>query len=545
MSLLQIVDQLCRICSKSSTKIISLNEIVDGRTLVEMLRYCVTVEVFEGDDLPFQCCIDCKFDLIVAYNLVTRCRESDALFRSQLTDSKDALRLLSYESNNATNANQFKTEFKTENECIYAEPLCDLYVSNNEQSNTLVREESGSSLNFKNDDETNNDNKIGEGYMQEDDREDDNETNLENKVDGSDEIEYERKRSRYVKEVSSSSPKRCCKCKTRLKNIEQVEQHSKIHIESRIFDEQIIAARPFECSVCFKRYTTKRSLQIHQREMYIDKQFQCDECDKDFLSESQLTNHKESHDKYSSGRMEQLTKCCACHQQFESEELLRKHADEIHLPESQSSTNDNEKKFICDICHRRYKTKRTLLEHKSKPYLTEQNMCTQCGKVFREQRTLIDHERCHQAERPFVCPICPKTFALKNSYRTHVKTHSLAEDRFKCEICSKGFKKKANLRLHSVMHEPDDDQPVNCNLCPATFARSISLKYHMKRHTDARKYKCDICGASYPFSSDFKRHIMAHKGIKPYVCNVCGKGYPRKDYLRKHLASHNTNNSMF
>ncbi|XP_055632911.1 uncharacterized protein LOC129773335 [Toxorhynchites rutilus septentrionalis] len=540
MSLLQIGDQLCRICSKSSTKIISLNEIVNGRTLTEMLIYCVTIEVSEGDDLPFQCCIDCKFDLIVAYNFVIRCKESDAFFRSQLIDSKDAIPLLSYGSNNATNVNQLKTEFKKENEFVYAEPISDFYALNDEQSNMLLREESEG---FNNDDDVNNDDKIGGGYMQEDDREDDNETNLESNVDDSDadEIVYKRKRSRYAKGKSSSSPKRCCKCKMRLKNIEQVEQHSKKHIESRIFDEQIIAARPFECSVCFKRFTTKRYLVRHQREMYIEKKFKCEECDKDFLSESQLADHKESHDKDSSGRKEKLTKCCACHQQFESEELLRKHADEIHLPESQTSTIDIEKKFICDICHRRYKTKRTLLDHKSKPYRNEQNMCSQCGKVFREKRFLIDHERLHRAERTLVCPICSKTFAIKDSYRKHVKWHSIEKDRFKCEVCNKGFKLKEGLKRHCITHKPDY-RPISCSLCPATFARNVSLKYHMRVHTGEKPFKCNMCDASFACPSNLKQHIMAHKGLKPYICHICGKRYPRQDYLRRHMVSHNANN---
>ncbi|XP_055634672.1 gastrula zinc finger protein XlCGF26.1-like [Toxorhynchites rutilus septentrionalis] len=534
MSVLQIVDQRCRICSKNSTKITSLSEIINGRTLAEMLRYCVTIEVFEGDYLPFQCCVDCKSDLIVAYNLAIRCKESDALFRSQLSDSKDALRLLPYEFNNATNANQLKTEFKTETECVYVEP--DLYTSNDEQSNMLTYEKNGSSSNFNNDDE------IGEGYMQVDDREDDNETNRENNVDDSDdESVFERELRRCVKTKTSSSPKRCCKCKTRLENVEQVEQHSKMHIMSRITDVQITTVRPFECSVCFNRYTKKRFLLRHQREMYIEKKFQCEECDKEFLTESQLANHKESHDKDNSDRKEQLTKCCACYQQFESEELLRKHADEIHLPESQSSTNDNEKKFICDICHRRYKTKRTLLDHKSKPYRNEQNMCTQCGKMFREKRFLIDHERLHQGDRPLVCPVCSKTFAVKDSYRKHVKSHSIEKDRFKCEICSKGFRKKTNLKSHYITHRTDY-RPMSCSICSASFARKATLKLHMRLHTGEKPHKCNMCDASFACPSNLKQHIMAHEGIKPYACHICGKRYPRQDYLRRHMVSHIANN---
>ncbi|XP_055634675.1 zinc finger protein OZF-like [Toxorhynchites rutilus septentrionalis] len=538
MSLLEIDRRSCRICISSSNGIVSLNEIVNGKSLAEMLRYCVKLEIFENDDLPFQCCANCKSDLVVAYNLVIRCKESDALFRNHAKNSKDAMGLTSFESTNLRTDYQLKTEFKAEKERIYAEPIPDLLALSSELSNNLKCDDSGSSSSDTNgNDDYDDDDKIGEEYIQEDAKEDENVTNQENDVD---DIVCERKRRRYVKKKSSSSPKRCCKCRMRLENMEQVEQHSKMHIESRISDKQKIAARPFECSVCFKRYTKKRALLLHQREMFMEKQFRCDECDEDFLTEAQLEDHKETHDKDSSGRKGQLPKCCACYQQFESEELLKKHADEIHLPESQTSTSDNENQFTCDICHRRYKTKRILLDHKSKPYRTKQYQCAQCGRIFRDKCALSDHERCHQGERPFVCPVCSKTFAIKDSYRKHVKSHSIEDDRFKCEVCGKGFKTKGNLKDHYITHA-SDYRPLSCSLCSATFARKSCLKSHMRMHTGEKPFQCNMCDASYAFSSDLKRHIMAHKGIKPYICNVCGRGYPRQDYLRKHLASHNAN----
>ncbi|XP_055634674.1 oocyte zinc finger protein XlCOF6-like [Toxorhynchites rutilus septentrionalis] len=528
MSSLQINSQSCRICINKSEKVISLNEIINGRTLVEMLRYCVKLEIFENDDLPFQCCADCKSDLVVAYNLVIRCKESDALYRSQLKNSKDVTKLTSFESNNMTTDIQFKTEIKGEHECIYAEPISDLFALSDESgSNRMKRDHSRSS---SEDDDCDDDDKIGDDIQE------------KNAVD---EIICELKRRKCVKKESLFSPKRCCKCKMRLENIEQVEQHSKTHIESKVTDKQKITARPFECSVCFKRYTKKRALLLHQREMFIEKQFQCDECDEDFHTEPQLADHKESHAKVEncySGRKGQLPKCCACYQQFESEELLKKHADEIHLPESQTSTSDNAYRFTCNICHRRYKTKRVLMEHKSKPYRVKQYQCDQCGTIFRDKCAFSDHERSHLGENhPYVCPVCSKTFASKHSYRKHVVLHSIEDDRFKCEVCGKGFKMKASLKQHSITHAPDD-RPLSCSLCSATFARKTCLKTHMRVHTGDRPYKCDICDASYPFPSDLKRHIMAHKGIKPHICNVCGRGYPRPDYLRKHLASHTVNN---
>ncbi|XP_058816446.1 zinc finger protein 26-like isoform X2 [Topomyia yanbarensis] len=525
MSQLETSQQLCRICSNTRNDAVSLDHTVDGKSIVEMLRCCVKLE----------CCQECKGDLIVAYKLVVRCLDAETWFRKQL--NVGVLSLRHFEQIDV------KTEdflsIKSEDDRTVDEIVSKSKAKSTEEPR--VKHEENSLLN-RDEDRLSEHSKEDESIQQNDDDDDNKESNHceENDGDRFKDKAMESKRRKYVR-INTSIPKRCCKCKTRLQSMDQAMKHSKTHLESRIVDPQKNKARPFECPICFRRYTKKRALLLHQREMYIEKSFNCQECDEDFLTETQLHDHTESHSKNKTGRKGQLPKCCACYAQFESDELMIKHAIDVHLPESQMATNDNENQFACDVCFRRYKTKRVLLDHKSKPYRTKQYQCSQCGRIFRDKCALSDHERCHQGEQQFVCPVCFKPFAIKDSFRKHVRSHTIEEDRFKCEICNKGFKTKGNLKDHHITHA-SDYRPLNCSLCSATFARKSCLKSHMRMHTGEKPFKCEMCDASYAFSSDLKRHIMAHKGIKPHICNVCGRGYPRQDYLRKHISSHYATN---
>ncbi|XP_055547009.1 zinc finger protein 431-like isoform X2 [Wyeomyia smithii] len=509
---------LCRICSFSTKPVFSLNEVISGCSLIDMLRQCVNIEIDENDGLPYQCCTDCKSDLIVAYKMVTRCYESNTKLREQLMQiSCEAGSALEVFLKPYIGENEIKTEVADDemigDECIYAEPLVDF-----QPSTDAVKEESS----------TNNNEHPLDIIPDKEDR---------------DEASTEKVKPKRKKvKIEPSIPKRCCRCKQKLNSVEEMQQHSKnVHLSMKIFEPAKINARPHECNVCYKRYTTKKALSLHKQQLYIENQYKCDQCVEEFRSESSLNAHKESHvldvvQPYSN-RKGQQPRCCACYEQFNTDEQLKQHARDVHLPESTTATEDTNNLYKCDLCHRRYKNLRILREHQLKPYRTQQYQCSTCGRIFRDKNAIADHERSHQDERAYVCPICAKSFVMKDSYRKHVRAHSLADDRFKCDICNKGFKTKANLKGHYITHNPHI-RPLQCNLCPATFARKVCLQAHIMLHTGEKPYKCDQCDAAYTFSTDLKRHIMAHQGLKPHVCTICGRGYPRKDYLRKHMANH-------
>ncbi|XP_053692032.1 zinc finger protein 425-like [Sabethes cyaneus] len=518
MSPRKSIQECCRICTSAREDIVSLDcVVVEGKTIAEMLRYSFKLEVYENDGLPYRCCNDCKINLEVAYKFVVRYLESVTWFKSR--------------NHPEINVNGMHTEDLGKSET-------EDFIDTHRKSDSNNLKISDSDVKIEDDEGSEYLNELDESVSDDEQEQEENyKCNIEEVIiqDGLEVLQFKRTTCGKGK-----SPKRCCRCRTHLKSMEDAQDHSKKHLESKINDPQKVAGRPFECSFCFKRYAKLRTLVLHQKEMYIEKPFKCKDCEEDFTTDVQLREHRANHgkDKDKSNRKGQLPKCCACYEQFETDELMRKHAEAVHFPESQTTVSDNDNQFACDVCNRRYKTKRILLDHKSKPYRTKQYQCSQCGRIFRDKCALSDHERCHQGERPFVCTVCSKSFAIKDSFRKHVRSHTIEEDRFKCEICGKGFKTKGNLKDHHITHA-SDYRPLSCSLCSATFARKSCLKSHMRMHTGEKPFKCNLCEASYAFSSDLKRHIMAHKGIKPYICSACGRGYPRQDYLRKHMATHN------
>ncbi|KXJ74993.1 hypothetical protein RP20_CCG012581 [Aedes albopictus] len=520
----------CRICFDTADSVESLADIVEGNSLADMLRYCVNLEIGQNDGLPYQCCIRCKQDLVVAYQLVTRCHQSDSKFREMLEVKFKRRSPVDNDLMPPLTEDDIKIELDVDEEQIYAEPL---FQDMDLDSKSDVKKE-------KND---GTDNKAADAEKDSTDDEDQDEDEEGDEDDVSndevafDENEEDREDSPKKR---SKNPERCCRCRARLTTMEAIVEHSQtVHLIKRCTDPDKIKAKPFECDLCFKRYSNRKALRKHKLLLFVKGRFQCDECGQTFRLERTLLRHKDIHRNVIqpySGRRDQLPRCCACYEQFDTDELLKKHADESHPPDLESADDPN-KPFPCDVCHRRYKNLRILKDHQMKPYRTTQYQCATCGRTFKEKCALADHERSHREEKSFICPVCSKSFAMRDSYRKHVKAHSLAEDRFKCEICGKGFKAKANLKCHLITHNPQH-RPIQCTLCPANFARKICLQAHMKLHTGEKSHKCDQCGAAYTFATDLKRHIMAHNGIKPHVCTICGRGYPRKDYLRKHMANH-------
>ncbi|XP_001657160.2 gastrula zinc finger protein XlCGF26.1 [Aedes aegypti] len=518
----------CRICFDTAVSVKSLADIVDGNSLADMLRHCVNLEINQNDGLPYHCCSKCKEDLIVAYRLVTRCHESDTKFREMLETKFKQRSPTDNDLKPPLTEDDIKIEHDIDEEQIYAEPLLPNFDLD---TNSCVKEEDKDHLRKKVKDKSDS---SDDEIEDDDDGKGDDGSNYEmqsDENDSDDDLPLIRK---------NNTSERCCRCRIKLSTKEAVIEHLQaIHLIKRCTDSDKIKAKPFECDLCFKRYSTKRALRKHKLVLLVKNKFQCDQCELSFRLEKTLQRHKEGHrnivQPYSQ-RKDQLPRCCACFEQFDTDELLKKHADESHPPD-EAAAEDPNKPFPCGLCNRRYKNMRILKEHQSKPYRTVQYQCATCGRTFKEKCALADHERSHGEERSFICPVCSKPFAMRDSFRKHVKAHSLAEDRFKCEFCGKGFKAKANLKCHLITHNPQH-RPIQCTLCPATFARKVCLQAHMKLHTGEKAHKCDQCGATYTFATDLRRHIMAHNGIKPHVCTICGRGYPRKDYLRKHMANH-------
>ncbi|KAK4467713.1 hypothetical protein MN116_008648 [Schistosoma mekongi] len=141
----------------------------------------------------------------------------------------------------------------------------------------------------------------------------------------------------------------------------------------------ITITKPYQCDLCFKRYSGLKSLKNHK------------------LTHSDIRPHK----------------CSICGKAFLRADKMRLH-EISHL---------NVKPFECATCKQRFtRSDKLKIHHRThtgvRPYA-----CTFCPKRFTRSDKLKIHERIHTKVKPYECSHCGKCFARSDKRRLHEKTH--------------------------------------------------------------------------------------------------------------------------
>uniref|UniRef100_A0A8C5UK02 Sal-like protein 4 n=1 Tax=Microcebus murinus TaxID=30608 RepID=A0A8C5UK02_MICMU len=86
---------------------------------------------------------------------------------------------------------------------------------------------------------------------------------------------------------------------------------------------------------------------------------------------------------------------------------------------------------------------------------TDPNECLICHRVLSCQSSLKMHYRTHTGERPFQCKICGRAFSTKGNLKTHLgvhRTNTSVKTQHSCPICQKKFTNAVMLQQHIRMH---------------------------------------------------------------------------------------------
>ena len=136
----------------------------------------------------------------------------------------------------------------------------------------------------------------------------------------------------------------------------------------------------------------------------------------------------------------------------------------------------------------------------------------------------------------FRCLACNEILKHKDEHR---KLHDRNQRPMVCHLCGKISKSLETYLKHLMLHKEKDmklDQ--RCNICDKSFLTAVSLKNHIRTHSDARPYICDSCGKGFKKTSALSRHKLIHLPTKPMICPYCGKGFNNESNLRGHLRIH-------
>ncbi|KAG1969501.1 ras-responsive element-binding protein 1 isoform X2 [Pimephales promelas] len=274
----------------------------------------------------------------------------------------------------------------------------------------------------------------------------------------------------------------------------------------------------FICPLCNKNCMTQHQLTMHIRQHNTDSggtDHSCSICGKALSSASSLDRHMLVH----SG--ERPYKCSICYQTFTTNGNMHRHM-KIHEKDANSILTPSSSPL----------NKRRRLSAKRKPSVedeAEQAEEPPVKKVILMQKHGED-ESVKSEEELLHCPICFKTFICKYDLESHMETHP--DTTLRCNICCITFRTHRGLLRHNaVIHKQLPTDPSgrpfiqNNPSIPLGFGDLAFIDFSCQKFPQIAQVWCE---------SNLRRcSSKFHK----FVCEVCNKAFPLKQSLDLHKSS--------
>lgn len=228
------------------------------------------------------------------------------------------------------------------------------------------------------------------------------------------------------------------------------------------------------------------NLKYHVAHHINAREFSCDQCQQAYNTQSDLNQHKRSHDKYKPALI-----CSECGMMFQIASRLKTHM-KIH----------------------------------------QSNECKICKKDFVRLET--HHRLVHLGLKEFECKFCEKSFGKKSGLDRHMSTMHKKPGKFQCNVgkCTEFFDSKEELDLHTF----HSHKGLKCDIesCGQLFSEKSKLIKHLnERHGRTLAY-CIQCKS---FFDDIEGHYeTAHKDLK-FACHLCFKRFAKQSSRQIHFGT--------
>lgn len=152
--------------------------------------------------------------------------------------------------------------------------------------------------------------------------------------------------------------------------------------------------KTWKCSHCENtEFSSRISLNLHLFDYHNLSHIRCPDCDQAFLSDDQLTAHKDS------------LKCNA------------RVATDKDFEETSAGVK-------CNLCQRSYRSKKEWTTHYFNHHKFDK-VCNICNVQLSTYASLKNHKKTiHEKIKAFKCTECPKEFSAKHTLQFHLNTHS-------------------------------------------------------------------------------------------------------------------------
>nr|CAD7400996.1 unnamed protein product [Timema poppensis] len=359
---------------------------------------------------------------------------------------------------------------------------------------------------------------------------------------------------RFTRKIDLRRHKMC-----HLQNFEKVSEDNLEDVTDLGGEENIRRVQKclFHCSECGRNFTLKDSYFRHRRIHTGEKPFTCHVCGKQFRDSGGLARHlKDVH-----AGIKNFA-CDLCGRTFASKATKEDHR-RIHT---------GERPYICHSCGKTFRSKASLYIHAKTHTDLYPHACTYCDKQFRRRQELLAHVSTHTGEKPYPCEVCGRFFRVRGELHRHRLIHSDYKA-FVCSLCGMNFRQKRTPVESSDSNDEKDESFIldrkdvewiekismmmmqeeefkeatvyKCTYCSKRLKTRLSLKAHVRIHTDERPFICHVCGKRFRININLIRHVRSvHDGVKSCECDLCGRKFANKRTRDDHRRTH-TNERPF
>lgn len=295
--------------------------------------------------------------------------------------------------------------------------------------------------------------------------------------------------------------------------------------------------------------------------------WKCNICYKEFISELQLREHEEIH----------VTPYCErCNEMFKSTKAFRLHQQTVHGQSQQNlskdcsvSSSEDELNICEDLSLNKVKEEpielvsepeiENLLNHdpqtshvqvsprSSSDYYDASKSNLSIWRNFTEPSAFlnIEHSSVPMSIKlePVDVPAESDQFDFIINEILHKPSH---EDSSKLSLVAEEIPLQQNFWTQSDQQALEEQEVWNCDICNRSFStKQILQRHRISVHDQNRDFKCDQCDQWFSSSNNHEliKHVNeVHNGFKKFICdfNGCNKEFSRRDALKRHRQTHET-----